>query len=59
MPHTNPDFLVAGLFLTGQDVCSCGFSGALYGGLFSAWAALDRNIMTDLIKIHKATKKEQ
>ncbi|KAK8400464.1 hypothetical protein O3P69_003254 [Scylla paramamosain] len=50
---------IPGLFLTGQDVCSCGFSGALYGGLFSAWAVLDRNVMTDLIKIHKATKKEQ
>lgn len=50
---------IPGLFLTGQDVCSCGFSGALYGGLFSACAVLDRNVVTDLTKIHKATKKEQ
>lgn len=50
---------IPGLFLTGQDVCSCGFVGALYGGLFSAWAVLDRNVMTDLAKIHKATKKSQ
>lgn len=42
--------------MTGQDVCSCGFIGALYGGLFNAWAVLERNVMTDLIKIHKATK---
>ncbi|KAG0715457.1 putative all-trans-retinol 13,14-reductase [Chionoecetes opilio] len=49
----------SGLFLTGQDVCSCGFAGALFGGLFSAWAVLERNVMTDLVKIHKATKKTQ
>ncbi|XP_050714755.1 all-trans-retinol 13,14-reductase-like [Eriocheir sinensis] len=47
---------IPGLYLTGQDVCSCGFMGALYGGLFGAWAVLERNLMTDLIKIHKATK---
>jgi len=43
---------IPGLFLTGQDVFSCGFTGALFGGLLCAGAVLERNVMTDLISIH-------
>ena len=41
-----------GLYLTGQDVFSCGFTGALFGGLLAAGAVLERNVMSDLIAIH-------
>ena len=45
--------LLSGLFLSGQDVFSCGFTGALFGGLLAAGVVLERNVMTDLISIHK------
>ncbi|XP_068202476.1 all-trans-retinol 13,14-reductase-like [Palaemon carinicauda] len=49
---------IPGLFLTGQDVCSCGFSGALWGGFLCAGAVLQRNIMNDLAVMHKIIKME-
>lgn len=48
-----PQTDVPGLYLTGQDVFSCGFTGALYGGLMAAGSVLERNVMTDLINLHK------
>lgn len=48
--------MFAGLYLTGQDVCSCGFTGALYGGLLCASAVLQRNVMNDLVALHKQIK---
>lgn len=53
-----PQTDIPGLYLTGQDVCSCGFSGALWGGLMSAWTILERNILKDLTNLHKAIKAE-
>jgi len=43
---------IPGLFLTGQDILSCGFTGALFAGVLAAQAALGRNVMGDLISLH-------
>lgn len=43
---------VPGLYLTGQDILSCGFTGALFAGVISAQAVLGRNVMGDLIALH-------
>merc|ERR1712032_642860 len=43
---------VPGLLLTGQDILSCGFTGALFAGVIGAQAALGRNVMGDLIALH-------
>jgi len=47
-----PETDVPGLFLTGQDILSCGFTGALFAGVISSQAALGRNVMGDLVKLH-------
>ncbi|CAL4063563.1 unnamed protein product, partial [Meganyctiphanes norvegica] len=44
---------ITGLYLTGQDIVSCGFSGGLWGGVFAAQAVLNRNVMEDLTALHK------
>jgi len=43
---------IPGLILTGQDILSCGFTGALFAGVLGAQAALGRNVMGDLISLH-------
>ena len=48
---------VKGLFLTGQDILSCGFTGGLFAGFVSASAILQRNIMTDLMTLKKQCMK--
>ena len=48
---------VKGLFLTGQDILSCGFTGGLFAGFVSASAILQRNIMTDLLTLKKQCMK--
>ena len=54
-----PDTAVPGLFLTGQDTFVCGFSGAMYGGLFCAATILKRNLVADLMRIKSQSKKKQ
>ena len=49
---------IPGLYMTGQDVLLCGFTGALYGGLIAASAVLERNVMSDLMQIQKIQLKE-
>ena len=51
-----PETDVPGLYLTGQDILSCGFTGALWGGLLCAQQVLGRNIMTDLVKLNKTIR---
>jgi len=52
-----PETDISGLFLTGQDILSCGFTGALFAGVISAQAVLGRNVMGDLIKLHNKLEK--
>ena len=51
-----PETGVKGLFLTGQDVMVCGFSGAMFSGLLCASAILQRQLMADLINARKELK---
>ena len=50
------DTSIKGLYLTGQDVFCCGFSGGLYGGVISACTILRRNLMNDLTALRKECK---
>ena len=47
---------IPGLYLSGQDILSCGFTGALFAGLITASSVLGRNVMNDLIGLHKRLK---
>ncbi|CAC5387415.1 unnamed protein product [Mytilus coruscus] len=55
---------IPGLFLTGQDISTCGFTGAMFGGMFCAGAVLNRKLHNDLetlvteIRKTNQTKKE-
>lgn len=49
---------VPGLYLTGQDVSTCGFAGALYAGLLTASTVLNRNLINDLVAVTKEVKRE-
>jgi len=48
-----PNTPVPGLYLTGQDVCTCGLSGAMNGGLMTSTIILKRNLTGDLMTIKK------
>lgn len=50
---------VKGLYLTGQDISTCGFAGGLYGGLLTAASILNRNLFKDLVQLTKAIRKEK
>lgn len=49
---------ISDLYLTGQDITTCGFAGALYGGLLTSAVILNRNLMNDLISLLKKIKNE-
>lgn len=52
------DTSVQGLYLTGQDILTCGFSGGMYAGVISACTILGRNLMSDLVALMKKCKKD-
>jgi len=54
-----PDTDIPGLYLAGQDIVSCGFTGALYGGLLAASKVLGRNLLADVDTLHAQLKKAQ
>ena len=43
-----PQTGLKGFFLTGQDVCTAGVAGALFGAVLSASAILRRNLLTEI-----------
>ena len=48
--NLRPETSIPGLFLTGQDVFTCGFMGGAFSGVLTASKVLDRNILVDWIK---------
>lgn len=49
---------ISGLYLTGQDITSCGFTGTLYAGLLTSCVILNRNLLNDLIALMKEIKSD-
>ena len=45
------DTCIENLYMSGQDVFTCGFAGATFGGLICASAVLNRNVYADLMKL--------
>lgn len=54
-----PETPISGLYLTGQDILTCGFSGAMHSGLLTASVILQRNIMADLTTLQTVWKRER
>ena len=44
-------------FLSGQDLITAGFSGALHAGVLTASAILNRNLFNDLSAVTKEIRK--
>lgn len=57
MTKLRPQTGVAGLYMTGQDVTTCGFSGALMGGVVCTSAILRRNLTAELMEVKKELAK--
>jgi len=54
-----PETSIPGLYLTGQDILSCGFAGAMFSGMITASAVLGRNLFADMSHLQKALKKKK
>lgn len=46
---------IKNLYLTGQDIVTCGVAGALFAGFLTASAVLRKNVLKTLMKKNKAT----
>jgi all-trans-retinol 13,14-reductase len=57
MMHLRPTTDIPNLLITGQDVVSCGFTGAMFGGLLCASTVLNRNLYDDLVQLRKTVVK--
>lgn len=53
MAKLRPQTPLGGLYLTGQDVVTCGFSGAMFGGVFCVSSILQRNLVAELANMKK------
>lgn len=51
--HLRPQSGIPGLYLTGQDILTAGFTGALTSGVLTASAILHRNLFNDLTALIK------
>ncbi|CAK8672438.1 unnamed protein product [Clavelina lepadiformis] len=56
--NIRPETSIPGLYLTGQDIFTCGFSGAAFAGLLTASKVLDRYLMFDLLNHTKLVRKQ-
>jgi all-trans-retinol 13,14-reductase len=54
-----PDTSIPGMYLTGHDILSCGFAGAMFSGVITASAVLKRNLFADMGRLQKALKKKK
>jgi len=52
-----PETDIPGLYMTGQDILTCGFTGALFSGVLTAQVCLGRNVMYDLVNLHNTLNK--
>ncbi|XP_007233620.2 inactive all-trans-retinol 13,14-reductase [Astyanax mexicanus] len=59
MAKNRCDTPVKNLFISGQDVFSCGIAGALHGGLLCAATALGQIVHVDLLLLKKKLKRRK
>ena len=57
--NLRPETPIPGLYLSGQDVFVCGFSGAAFSGLVTASKILNRYLISDLMKYTKKVRKNK